>query len=314
MARESGVSPIKFVIFRTTGVVATIPTPSTLRKSHANFLDTDLEVGEFAKNIVDHKIFYRTSSEIIEFDDDALDIISDHAALSNLDYESAGHTGFSPDTHLHEGIYVEVGGEGDPIDISDWFEIVDAGLETEYLRVKKHLCGDGEIQPWTDSGQLPPTIWEALPPATASSIGGFKLWEAQFTIVDGVLKIKDSVIAPATHNHDDRYFTESETNTAISDAIAALQGTAPATLDTLQEIADVFQDDPNMITSILSTLSGKANVNANTTGSAGSIVTTNFSITEVAGELVIKYGTTIIAKITSAGYLSALDDVEPFGI
>ena len=29
----------------------------------------------------------------------------DHSLLSNLDYASAGHTGFSPDTHNHDGVY-----------------------------------------------------------------------------------------------------------------------------------------------------------------------------------------------------------------
>ena len=31
--------------------------------------------------------------------------VTDHAALSNLSYAAAGHTGFSPDTHNHSGVY-----------------------------------------------------------------------------------------------------------------------------------------------------------------------------------------------------------------
>lgn len=45
---------------------------------------------------------------------------------------------------------------------------------------------------------------------------------------------------------------------------------------------------------------------------AAKLLTTNFTIEEVGVELVIKYGTTIILKITSAGYLKAKDELEPF--
>jgi hypothetical protein len=40
-------------------------------------------------------------------------------------------------------------------------------------------------------------------------------------------------------------------------------------------------------------------------GSSGSLVTTNFSIVESGGELLIKYGATTIVTITSAGAISA---------
>ena len=413
MPREIYTIPRSFVIFRTPGVVATVPDPPTLRKSHADFLATDLELGEFAKNIPDRKVFFRSSFGIETIDDDSGTIITSHAGLSNLDYATAGHTGFSPDTHNHSGIYVEIGEGGDPIDISEWFELVDEGLSTEYLRVKKPLCGDGEIQPWTDSGQLPPTIWEALPPATTSSMGGFKLWETQFTIVDGVLKIKDSVIAPASHTHDDRYYTESETTTLLSGKADLVAGKVPSTqlpayVDDVLEYAnlaafpaegetgkiyvtldtnlayrwsgsayveispslalgetsatayrgdrgktsydhsqtthdktfvglgnvDNTSDANKPISSATQTaLNLKAPLNSPaftgtptgitaahvgalasgaTAVAAAKLATINFTIEEVSGELVFKYGATVIGKLTSAGYLKMKDEVEPF--
>jgi hypothetical protein len=54
-------------------------------------------------------------------------------------------------------------------------------------------------------------------------------------------------------------------------------------------------------------------LNQNTTGSAGSIATANFSIVETGGVLYIKYGATNIAKITSAGAFTALNNVTGFG-
>jgi hypothetical protein len=47
-------------------------------------------------------------------------------------------------------------------------------------------------------------------------------------------------------------------------------------------------------------------------GDASSLTTTHFSISEVGGELVVKYGTTVIAKITSAGFLKTLNDSGGF--
>ena len=45
------------------------------------------------------------------------------------------------------------------------------------------------------------------------------------------------------------------------------------------------------------------------TGTAGSLVTTNFSIVESGGKLLFKYGATTIASMTSAGVFTTLSDV-----
>lgn len=82
--------------------------------------------------------------------------------------------------------------------------------------------------------------------------------------------------APATHTHDDRYYTESEIDTKISaletadsnnlaaaktyadGKIAALVDSAPETLDTLNELAAALGDDPNFATTITTALGNKA--------------------------------------------------------
>lgn len=45
---------------------------------------------------------------------------------------------------------------------------------------------------------------------------------------------------------------------------------------------------------------------------AGSLVTTNFSIVQSGSKLLLKYGATTIASISSAGYLKTLNDIEGF--
>jgi len=47
------------------------------------------------------------------------------------------------------------------------------------------------------------------------------------------------------------------------------------------------------------------NITGNAQGAAGSLVTTNFSIVESGGNLVIKYGATTIVTITSTGAITA---------
>lgn len=62
--------------------------------------------------------------------------------------------------------------------------------------------------------------------------------------------------------------------------------------------------------------SGKLNLSTGTTNpapSATKLLTTNFSIEEVAGVLYIKYGATNIAKIDSSGNYTTLGDVTGYG-
>ena len=54
-------------------------------------------------------------------------------------------------------------------------------------------------------------------------------------------------------------------------------------------------------------------LNQNTTGSAASLATTNFSIVESGGVLYIKYGATNIAKIDSSGNFTSLANVTAYG-
>lgn len=98
---------------------------------------------------------------------------------------------FSPIAHNHDARYdlryVKIGeGGGEPIDLSDWFVIVNPGEATEYLRCKKPFAGDYEISAWSDTGWLPPDIWDSIPYATAEAVGGIKVG-AGLTITDGVL-------------------------------------------------------------------------------------------------------------------------------
>lgn len=51
----------------------------------------------------------------------------------------------------------------------------------------------------------------------------------------------------------------------------------------------------------------------NSTGAAASVATTNFTISEVGGKLVFKYGATTIASMTSAGVFTTLSDITGNG-
>ena len=67
-------------------------------------------------------------------------------------------------------------------EISSWFELMNAGLPNEYLRCKKVLCGDYEIEAFTDSGQVPASWWDSMPVATLTTLGGVKIDGTTITI------------------------------------------------------------------------------------------------------------------------------------
>ena len=85
--------------------------------------------------------------------------------------------------------------------------------------------------------------------------------------------------APKVHNHDDRYYTESEINTKITNLqtadannlktakdytdtkVAALVDSAPETLDTLKELSDALGNDANFAATMATNLGNKADKN-----------------------------------------------------
>lgn len=57
-------------------------------------------------------------------------------------------------------------------------------------------------------------------------------------------------------------YSTTETNTEITNAVAAIIDGAPATLDTLNELAAALQDNPNQITDILTALGNRVRFDA----------------------------------------------------
>jgi len=82
----------------------------------------------------------------------------------------------------------------------------------------------------------------------------------------------------------------------------------------------VLSTSPTLVTPALGTPSSGTltnctfpTLNQNTTGSAGSVATTNFSIVESGGKLYFKYGATNIASLDSSGNFIALANVTAYG-
>jgi len=88
--------------------------------------------------------------------------------------------------------------------------------------------------------------------------------------IDDLLDNKSDV----GHLHDDRYYTETETDNAISVAVSNLVDSAPTVLDTLNELSAALNDDPNFSTTVATALaalvpSGTINQTARATAPAG---------------------------------------------
>jgi len=259
---------------------------------------------------------------------------------------------FAPSAHDHDSLYYN------KTEFNAWFELTGTA-PNQYLRAKFPFACDYEIQAWSDTGWLPPSIWDSLPIATTSALGGI-IVGANLTIdVNGVLNASvaggagtwgsiggtltdqtDLVTAlglkaDATHNHaatyepliskstgylrytgaawefkNEAYSLSSHTHSYLPLAGGSISGQLVSTLA--------------VGTSPLSVTSTTVNVNFNADlldGQHGAYFAVaghthavlnmaNFSILQESGKLVIKYGSTVIASISSAGYLKALDEVE----
>ena len=58
--------------------------------------------------------------------------------------------------------------------INDWFEYV-ANSGNPYLRVKLPIGCDGDVQAFTNNGQFAGNLWDSLPIASATTLGGIKV-------------------------------------------------------------------------------------------------------------------------------------------
>jgi len=79
---------------------------------------------------------------------------------------------------------------------------------------------------------------------------------------------------------------------------------------------NVLATSPTLVTPALGTPSALVGTNISGTAlnlSAGSVTTTNFSITESGGKLLFKYGATTIASMTSAGVFTTLSNITGNG-
>jgi hypothetical protein len=68
--------------------------------------------------------------------------------------------------------------------LGDIFEVVGEAPD-QYLRIKLPVAADEQVQAYSDTGWLPPTIWESMPLATAASIGGIQLSGSASDVLHG---------------------------------------------------------------------------------------------------------------------------------
>lgn len=82
-------------------------------------------------------------------------------------------------------------GGGGFVDVNGWFELVNPGQANEYLRCKKPLAGDYDIQAFSANGLALGSIIDNLPVASDTMYGLVKYDPTMFETVDGVLRIRE---------------------------------------------------------------------------------------------------------------------------
>jgi hypothetical protein len=272
---------------------------------------------------------------------------------------------FAPSAHTHDDRYYT------ETEFNAWFELT-GSAPNQYLRAKFPFACDYEVQAWSDTGWLPPSIWDSLPIATISTLGGI-IVGANLTIdVNGVLNASvaggagtwgsiggtltdqsDLVTAlglksNTTHNHTGVYSAVGHDHDAayeplISKSTGYLRYTGAA-WEFKNEAYSITSHTHSYLplaggslsgqlvstlaagTSPFAVISNTVNTNLNADlldGQHGAYFAVaghthavlnmaNFSILQESGKLVIKYGTTVIASFSSAGYFKALNEVEAF--
>lgn len=272
---------------------------------------------------------------------------------------------YAPSTHTHDDRYYT------ETEQDAWIQLVGTA-PNQYLRAKFPFACDYEIQAWSGSGWLPPSIWDSLPIATVSTLGGI-IVGANLTIdgngvlnasvaggagtwgsIGGTLADQTDLVtalglkSDTTHNHTGVYSAVGHDHAAsyeplISKSTGYLRYTGAA-WEFRNESYSITSHTHSYLplaggslsgqlvstlaigTSPLAVTSTTVNTNLNAdlldgqhgayfaiAGHTHAVLNmANFSILQESGKLVIKYGTLIIASISSAGYLKALNEVETF--
>ena len=182
------------------------------------------------------------------------------------------------------------------------------GTSTKYLRA------DGT---WA----IPPDTKYTLPVATSTTLGGVKIGNNIEISADGIITVKNNghehTIANITGLQEALDIIDTKAGEALGaasiaednakaytdNAIAALIGSAPEVLDTLEELAEALANDPNFATTITTELAKKTNKYVKTIGDGSN---TSFEITHNLGTRDIA----ITIRETSTPYAQVITDVE----
>lgn len=208
-----------------------------------------------------------------------------------------------------------------PQTLYDAFEYV--GGANPYLRIKLPIACDQSMVSYADTGWLPPDIWASMPYASASVRGGIQFTGAspatKYLREDGAWEV------PAGEGGVEQVYpgegiarsTGAAWAASLVDNSSAWNEAATwVTTHGANAVSAYGWGDHALagyITSITKAMVEAVLTGAITSHSHPSITTTNFSIVQESGKLVIKNGTTVIASITSAGMMTSADDIIAFG-
>jgi hypothetical protein len=150
-------------------------------------------------------------------------------------------------------ILAEIPDLGNEIDLNENLTIVNKGTENAYLLSKIPLASARGLASYIDEN-FAPSLWDGMPTASETVKGGIKIGTG-LEIINGIL----NALAQGGSWGDITGTITDQTDLVnyVAQKIADLVASAPATLDTLNELAAALGDDPNFATTVTNLIAGK---------------------------------------------------------
>lgn len=168
-----------------------------------------------------------TSKGIVSFDDETFTIVDGHVT----------------------GVAVGSGLTPEQLAILTALETANLRLTgTDTILLGGSFASEKGIQAYTEGATFDPTIWDSIPKTQNAVFGIMKPGIGLSVTTEGIVDVIGGGVTAIWGNLTGTLADQTDLTTYVGTQISALVDSAPATLDTLNELAAALGDDPNFAT------------------------------------------------------------------